>query len=100
MGAGDRLCECALDQSNHRIGRVEHVRGGEADDAVAGVDQAIVPAVIGGVAVAVRGAGVLDRHGLCDRGNGGAGDRPRTGYLNLGKVALYQVSYARTESRF
>jgi hypothetical protein len=25
----------------------------------------------------------------------GAGDRPRTGYLNLGKVALYQVSYAR-----
>src|SRR6266478_3938569 len=32
----------------------------------------------------------------------GAGDRPRTGYLNLGKVALYQVSYARAEpdSRF
>ena len=26
----------------------------------------------------------------------GAGDRPRTGYLNLGKVALYQVSYARS----
>ena len=31
----------------------------------------------------------------------GAGDRPRTGYLNLGKVALYQVSYARSaEDRF
>jgi hypothetical protein len=31
----------------------------------------------------------------------GAGDRPRTGYLNLGKVALYQVSYARaTRKRF
>src|SRR6267143_237379 len=27
---------------------------------------------------------------------GGAGDRSRTGYLNLGKVALYQVSYARS----
>jgi hypothetical protein len=27
-----------------------------------------------------------------------AGDRSRTGYLNLGKVALYQVSYARAES--
>src|SRR5712691_3462978 len=33
----------------------------------------------------------------------GAGDRSRTGYLNLGKVALYQVSYARSaklDSRF
>jgi hypothetical protein len=35
---------------------------------------------------------------MCDVG---AGDRPRTGYLNLGKVALYQVSYARpTSPRF
>ena len=30
----------------------------------------------------------------------GAGDRSRTGYLNLGKVALYQVSYARANYRF
>src|SRR6266853_1763173 len=30
-----------------------------------------------------------------EREKHGAGDRPRTGYLNLGKVALYQVSYAR-----
>src|ERR1700682_5461037 len=30
----------------------------------------------------------------------GAGDRPRTGYLNLGKVALYQVSYARAPVDF
>src|SRR4030081_2519557 len=32
-------------------------------------------------------------------GGNGAGDRPRTGYLNLGKVALYQVSYARFLAR-
>src|SRR5260221_4244832 len=31
-----------------------------------------------------------------ERANG-AGDRSRTGYLNLGKVALYQVSYARAK---
>ena len=28
----------------------------------------------------------------------GAGDRARTGDLDLGKVALYQLSYARTEN--
>ena len=30
----------------------------------------------------------------------GAGDEPRTRYLNLGKVALYQVSYSRTNCEF
>ncbi len=32
------------------------------------------------------------------KGEGGAGDGARTRYLNLGKVALYQVSYSRAES--
>ena len=31
-----------------------------------------------------------------ERGNG-AGDRIRTGDINLGKVALYQLSYSRME---
>jgi hypothetical protein len=30
---------------------------------------------------------------------GGAGNRVRTGDLNLGKVALYQLSYSRTQRR-
>jgi hypothetical protein len=29
----------------------------------------------------------------------GADDRPRTGDLNLGKVALYQLSYIRREPK-
>src|SRR5439155_25122981 len=35
------------------------------------------------------------------RGGHGAGDRPRTCYLNLGQAALYQASYTRSrEYRF
>jgi hypothetical protein len=30
-------------------------------------------------------------------GKGGAGDGLRTRYLDLGKVALYQVSYSRSD---
>jgi len=35
--------------------------------------------------------------GLNSKREGGAGDGARTRYLNLGKVALYQVSYSRVE---
>src|SRR5207248_3420575 len=47
-------------------------------------------------------AHLVEREYRAERpGEFGAGDRPRTGYLNLGKVALYQVSYARSaEPRF
>ncbi len=33
----------------------------------------------------------------CDAGVSGADDRDRTGDLNLGKVALYQLSHVREE---
>ena len=34
------------------------------------------------------------------RGNDGADDEARTRYLNLGKVALYQMSYIRISMKF
>ena len=34
-----------------------------------------------------------------DGGNIGAGDRIRTGDIDLGKVALYQLSYSRPEGK-
>ena len=43
-----------------------------------------------------RGVPVARDTSLSTAKANGAGDRPRTGYLNLGKVALYQVSYARS----
>src|SRR6266849_8594833 len=43
-----------------------------------------------------RGVPVARDTSLSEAKASGAGDRPRTGYLNLGKVALYQVSYARS----
>ena len=36
---------------------------------------------------------------MIEDGTFGAGNRVRTGDLNLGKVALYQLSYSRNEAQ-
>jgi hypothetical protein len=51
-----------------------------------------------GSGVSGRGTGLYAIENLCAgkrRGDFGAGDRIRTGDINLGKVALYQLSYSR-----
>ena len=37
--------------------------------------------------------------GRCRKERNGAGDRIRTGDIDLGKVALYQLSYSRSERK-
>src|SRR5437773_4374812 len=56
--------ERATHQADHRRGRVEHVAGCEAEETVARVDQSVLAAVVGGEAVAMRGAVVLDDEAL------------------------------------
>ncbi len=38
---------------------------------------------------------ICENRSICSDSHFGAGDEARTRYLNLGKVALYQMSYAR-----
>src|SRR5207302_10910094 len=50
------------------VGRGEGVCGSETQEAIAGVDQAILPSVVGGEALAMRRAVVFDRKPLaCSR---------------------------------